>query len=172
MSGGSFDYAYQGDDTFIDRIKEIESSSVQIEGQTSSGKSLLNDGLEATLLRREKMTPNDLIDDLRSRINPAYAATLGTDSYERRLCAEALEALLAERAWLPIETAPKDGSHLQLFRPEIQFVGYYGGAESGWRINAPGLPAMWPEPTHWAPLRKAPNVKLTSPPNSAGETEK
>ena len=42
------------------------------------------------------MTPNDLIADLRSRINPAYAATLGTESYERRLCAEALESLIAE----------------------------------------------------------------------------
>ncbi len=38
------------------------------------------------------MTPRDLIDDLRSRINPAYAAQVGTESYERRLCAEALEA--------------------------------------------------------------------------------
>jgi len=42
------------------------------------------------------MTPRDLIDDLRSRINPVYAATVGTESYERRLCAETLEALLAE----------------------------------------------------------------------------
>lgn len=66
--------------------------------------------------------------------------------------------LVSEQQWRPIETAPKDGSHVQLFRPEIQFVGYYGGAESGWRINAPGVPAMWPEPTHWAPLRKAPPV--------------
>lgn len=38
------------------------------------------------------MTPRDLIDDLRGRINPAYAAQLGTESYERRLCAEKLEA--------------------------------------------------------------------------------
>lgn len=38
------------------------------------------------------MTPRDLIDDLRRRINPAYAATLGTESYERRRCAETLEA--------------------------------------------------------------------------------
>jgi len=42
------------------------------------------------------MAPSDLIDDLRGRINPAYAAQLGTESYERRLCAEAMEALLAE----------------------------------------------------------------------------
>jgi hypothetical protein len=68
--------------------------------------------------------------------------------------------------WLPIETAPRDGSHVQLFRPEIQFVGYYGGADSGWHINAPGLPSLWPSPTHWAPLRKAPNVELTSVPPS------
>jgi hypothetical protein len=42
------------------------------------------------------MSPRDLIDDLRARINPAYATQLGTESYERRLCAEALDALLAE----------------------------------------------------------------------------
>lgn len=46
------------------------------------------------------MTPQDLIDELRSRINPAYATQLGTESYERRLCAEALEALIAERDML------------------------------------------------------------------------
>jgi hypothetical protein len=41
------------------------------------------------------MTPSELIDYLRSRINPAYAAQLGTESHERRLCAEALEALIS-----------------------------------------------------------------------------
>ncbi len=43
------------------------------------------------------MTPSELAADLRSRINPIYAAQLGTESYERRICAEALEALIAER---------------------------------------------------------------------------
>lgn len=43
------------------------------------------------------MTTQDLIASLRSRINPLYAATPGTESYERRLCAEALEALLTQR---------------------------------------------------------------------------
>lgn len=38
----------------------------------------------------------DLIDSLRSRINPAYAAQMGTESHERRLCVEALEKLLAD----------------------------------------------------------------------------
>ena len=34
---------------------------------------------------------NDLIADLRSRINPAYANQIGTESWERKLCADALE---------------------------------------------------------------------------------
>lgn len=38
------------------------------------------------------MTPRELISDLRSRINPAYAHCLGTESYERRICADALES--------------------------------------------------------------------------------
>ena len=64
--------------------------------------------------------------------------------------------LNAGLGWQPISTAPVDGSHVQLYRPDIQFVGYYGGAKVGWRINAPGLPVMFPEPTHWAELRKRP----------------
>lgn len=39
-----------------------------------------------------EMTPQELIAELRSRINPLYASQMGTESYERRLCAEALEA--------------------------------------------------------------------------------
>lgn len=58
--------------------------------------------------------------------------------------------------WMDIDTAPKDGSHVQLFRPMIQFVGYYGGEVSGWIINAPNLPAMYPLPTHWHPLQHHP----------------
>jgi hypothetical protein len=40
------------------------------------------------------MTPQDLAADLRTRINPLYATQPGTESYERRLCAEAIEGLL------------------------------------------------------------------------------
>ena len=60
--------------------------------------------------------------------------------------------------WKPIETAPMDCNYVLLYRPEIMFVGYYGGANSGWRINAPGLPSMWPIPTHWMPLPKMPKM--------------
>lgn len=43
------------------------------------------------------MTINDLITNLRNRINPEYAPFPGTESYERRLCAEAMEDLLARQ---------------------------------------------------------------------------
>lgn len=42
------------------------------------------------------MRITDLIADLRSRINPAYARTIGTESYERRMCVEAMESQQAE----------------------------------------------------------------------------
>ena len=54
------------------------------------------------------MTPRDLIDDLRSRINPAYAAQVGTESYERRLCAESLEAQADEIDRLRAEAVEAD----------------------------------------------------------------
>lgn len=46
------------------------------------------------------ITPQDLAADLRTRINPAYATQMGTESHERRLCAEAIEGLIAENAKL------------------------------------------------------------------------
>lgn len=42
------------------------------------------------------MNTKELIADLRSRINPEYAHVNGTESYERRICVEALEAQDAE----------------------------------------------------------------------------
>ena len=50
------------------------------------------------------MTMLDL-DDLRSRINPQYATTPGTESYERRLCVEEIEALRARVAELEKDAA-------------------------------------------------------------------
>jgi hypothetical protein len=63
----------------------------------------------------------------------------------------------ADQVWQPIETAPKDGSHIQLYRPEIQFVGYWGGHE--WIINAGGLPIMFPPPTQWQSLPQPPAIE-------------
>lgn len=53
----------------------------------------MREGREAEARPEENsMTPRELATELRSRINPEYAAQIGTESYERRLCAEALEA--------------------------------------------------------------------------------
>lgn len=46
--------------------------------------------------------------------------------------------------WQPIDTAPKNGNHVQLYRPEIQFVGYYGGA-SGNVAPPDSLGTAWPQ---------------------------
>lgn len=54
--------------------------------------------------------------------------------------------------WKPIETAPKDGNHIQLWRPNIQFVGYY--CLAGWASTS--MAVIDPPPTHWSPLREPP----------------
>ena len=64
------------------------------------------------------------------------------------------ERLRESQAWRLIATAPIDGSHILLFRPYIQFVGYF--SRQGWIINAPELPEMYPPPTHWRDLPPMP----------------
>lgn len=69
------------------------------------------------------MTPRELATELRGRINPEYAAQIGTESYERRLCAEALEAQAdaLERLTQPVGLEPYmttdhfDGSQTSLY---------------------------------------------------------
>lgn len=58
-------------------------------------------------------------------------------------------------AWMPTESAPKDGSHILLYRTDQQFVGYYANGEC-WCHNAPGVPIVNPPPTHWMPLPEPP----------------
>ena len=43
------------------------------------------------------------LDELKSRINPAYANIQGTESYERRLCVEEIDRLKAENHTLKTE---------------------------------------------------------------------
>lgn len=64
----------------------------------------------------------------------------------------------AREEWRPIAEAPRDGTHMQLYRPEIQFVGYWATKAKCWCINAPGLPVMEPPPTHFRPLPEPPNL--------------
>lgn len=59
--------------------------------------------------------------------------------------------------WISVDDRlPEEGSHVQLYRPHIQFVGYYGGVNVGWIANAEGLPRIFPNPTHWKPLIEPP----------------
>ena len=47
---------------------------------------------------RPSPSPASLVSELRSRINPSYEYQLGTESYERRICADVIESLLAQLA--------------------------------------------------------------------------
>lgn len=46
------------------------------------------------------------LEDLKARINPQYSNTIGTESYERRLCAEEIESLRARVAELEAMDEP------------------------------------------------------------------
>lgn len=54
--------------------------------------------VEREALARPANNPRQLAAELRGRINPVYANQIGTESHERRLCAEAIESLLAQVA--------------------------------------------------------------------------
>jgi len=74
--------------------------------------------------------------------------------------------------WLPIETAPKEGTYVLLGSAESggSWIGVYRPEyESGWRpenpwasmmLNLDHLPKRYPHliPTHWMPLPPAPGV--------------
>jgi hypothetical protein len=54
--------------------------------------------------------------------------------------------------WQPIETAPKDGTRILLFRQDYEetiAVCYYSENWNFWKIV---LGNFWANPTHWMPL--------------------
>jgi hypothetical protein len=65
---------------------------------------------------------------------------------------ELLRALLAEREWRPIETAPKDGT--SVFTMPHQRVTHYvdGVGWIFWHTSSEEYRALEPQPTHWQPL--------------------
>lgn len=66
-----------------------------------------------------------------------------------------LHALTQTGGWQDIASAPKDGSHVHLYAPELQFVGFYADA-CGWCYVAPGCPLAPTQPTAWRPLPPSP----------------
>ena len=58
--------------------------------------------------------------------------------------------------WQDISLCPMDGTHVLLYRPDMQFVGYYATRAKCWVYNAPGLPVVKTLPTHFRHLPKAP----------------
>ena len=87
--------------------------------------------------------------------------------------------------WQPIETAPKDGDPVLLYKPderrsgEYVLAGYWGewpGKADGW-IAVGGQPLGWhssvvdaPQgyPTHWMPLPQPPAIRQISVRGMAG----
>jgi hypothetical protein len=75
------------------------------------------------------------------------------------------EALAAEReAWRPIETAPKDGTAVLLFRQldgsdGYWLVGWWQEADAGWFWGSHKLLREAMAPTHWMPLPTPPAIR-------------
>ncbi len=70
----------------------------------------------------------------------------------------------AEEEWQPIETAPKDGTHILVWRPDEGDRKHK--AHAGicyWRKNCWYTSRRYQQPTHWKPL-PAPPGSLSSPP--------
>lgn len=60
------------------------------------------------------MSPEDLMHDLRSRINPRCAKVIGTESYERKQCADAIQLLIEHRENLIAELTEAKAERDQL----------------------------------------------------------
>ena len=71
-------------------------------------------------------------------------------------------------SWQPIETAPKDGTHIILYWAGKVFEGMYldnSKSMAPWQgfIPMPGQPFPLGKPTHWQPLPQPPKCKYGDP---------
>lgn len=69
--------------------------------------------------------------------------------------------------WEPIETAPKDGTHVLIYQTDVLAPNHYvaayddewGNGEGWWVVcdgKVPDLPLRGPQPTHWMRLPDPP----------------
>lgn len=76
----------------------------------------------------------------------------------RRLHAEN-ERLREALRWRPIDTAPRDGAHVLVYRDgyaESVAVAWFNSTGGGDACWVPVNGSVWPEATHWMPLPDAP----------------
>ena len=72
--------------------------------------------------------------------------------------------------WKPIETAPKDGTHvLVMTKDRIVQIAYCGDGEFWWRAFEHGQ--IYPQPTHWMPLPDPPKLKVPRETKKGGRNE-
>jgi len=131
------------------------------------------------------MNPRELINDLKSRINPAYSFQSGTESYERRLCVEAIESLIAERDMLKLlrdinlnEFADRAGCLVIECNPEV-WGGRYAYAQkdrplskvSGFETREDAT-RYWLKDTFGIPAANAILDLINSAVNATGHDEK
>lgn len=110
-------------------------------------------------------TIEQAIDPLTAAYNQGYDLGRETAATEAGLMlkqhADRLRALLAEREWQPIETAPKDGTEVLLWIDDDEESPRKGHWEPRLSLNRPhkwSVAYGWCEdkPTHWMPLPAPP----------------
>lgn len=116
---------------------------------------------EAFTALRERLAAVEAERDeaIRVRDNALHGfADQTADRIEKRKRAEQAETSLAaarERNWQPIETAPKDGTHMLMYRKST------GIDEAWWKGDGWGGRSWWypqsDQPTHWMPLPEPPD---------------
>jgi len=108
---------------------------------------------------------SDLAEKLESRARTYVwdsAVFYASDAETMRQAAAAIRALMAEREWRPIESAPRDGTEILcwpgLRKPETAVTGAWLDTRGGpcWVELGVGHHNGYWRPTHWLPLPKGP----------------
>ncbi len=115
---------------------------------------------------------NDIPKRIVSNAHTVHTKILGRGtSYTVECIAQAIhEAVLAERqrcAWQPIETAPRDGTPVDLWMKGGYRVVYFSMDEHGRWVREEGYPVvtrvLTEEPTHWMPSPRPPRGHVKEP---------
>lgn len=75
-----------------------------------------------------------------------------------KIIQRAIDKAMAD-GWQPIETAPKDGTHIWLGDSGGVVTGYWSPVYGGWRCDWDMGRGDGKKPTHWRPLPAPPNAE-------------